>query len=100
MKTVLLILAAMSMGAVCALLIPSEFMLAPILGPFVFCILLGWYVAFQNKAVQVIPFRLFFWPWVNVTSPLRNSRAIRALYVSAAWGAGGCLGLLMQVASV
>ena len=99
MKTALLILAAMSMGVVCALLAPSEFMVVPILGPFVLCILLGWYVAFQNKAVQVIPFRLFFWPWINVTAPVRNSRALRALYASAAWGAGGCFGLLAQVAS-
>ncbi len=62
-------------------------------------ILLGWYVAFQSKAVQVVPFRLFFWSWINVTAPLRNSRALRALYASAAWGAGGCLGLLAQAAS-
>jgi hypothetical protein len=99
MKTVPLILAAMSMGAICALLFPSEIMLVPILGPFVLCILLGWYVAFQNKAVQLTPFRLFFWPSVNATAPLRNSRALLALYASAAWGAGGCLGLLAQVAN-
>lgn len=99
MKTVPLLLAVMSMGADCALLAPSEFVLVSILGPFVLCILLGWYVAFQSKAVQVIPFRLFFWSWINVTAPLRNSRALRALYASAAWGAGGCLGLLAQAAS-
>ena len=99
MKTALLILAAMSVGAICALLAPSEFALVPVLVPFVLCILLAWYVAFQNKAVQVTPFRLFFWPWVNMTAPLRNSRALRALYTSAALGAGGCLGLLAQVAS-
>ena len=99
MKRVLLILAAMSMGAICALLAPSEFVLASILVPFVLCIVLAWYVPFQNKAVQLTPFRLFFWPWVNMTAPLRNSRALWALYTFAALGAGGCLGLLAQVAS-
>jgi hypothetical protein len=92
-------LAAMSMGAISALLAPSEFVLALILVPFVLCILLAWYVAFQNKAMQVTPFRLFFWPWINMTGPLKNSRALWALYASAALGAGECLGLLAQVAS-
>jgi hypothetical protein len=99
MKTVLLILAAMSLGASWALLVPPELVLGPILVSFLLCIFLAWYVAFQNKAVQVTPFRLFFWPWVDVTAPLRNSRALRALYTSAAFGTGGCLGLLAQAAS-
>jgi hypothetical protein len=99
MKPVLLILAAMSVGAICALLAPSEFVLVPILVPLVLCILLAWYVAFQSKAVQLTPFRVFFWPWINTTAPLRNSRALWALYASAAFGVGGCLGLLAQVAN-
>lgn len=99
MKTALLILAAMSVGAACALLAPSEFVLVPILVPFAFCILLAWYVALESKAVKLTPFRLFFWPWVNMTAPLRSSRALWALYASAALGVGGCFGLLAQVAS-
>lgn len=97
MKNVLLILIAMCLGAIIALLIPSELALIPVLVPFILCIFLGWYVAFQNRAVQLTPFRLFFWPWVNVTAPLRTSGALRALYMSAGLAAGACLGLLLQV---
>ena len=99
MKTVLLILVAMLSGASWALLVPPELVLGSILVSFLLCILLVWYVAFQSKVVQVTPFRLFFWPWVDVTAPLGNSRALRVLYTSAAFGAGGCLGLLAQAAS-
>ena len=98
MKAVLLILATMSMGALCGLLVPSELVLVPVLVPFVLCILLAWYVAWQNKAVQIAPFRLFLWPWVNITAPLAKSRALWTLYASVAFAAGSCLGLLAQVA--
>ena len=99
MWTITSVLIAMMLGAVGAILTPSEFVLIPILVPFVLCIFLGWYVAFQNKAVQLTPFRLFFWPWVNVTASLRASRALQALYVCAALVAGACLGLLVLVAN-
>jgi hypothetical protein len=99
MWTITLVLVAMTLGAVGAMLIPSEFVLIPILVPFVLCIFLGWYVAFQNKAVQLTPFRLFLWPWVNVTASLRASRALQALYACAALVAGACLGLLVLVAN-
>jgi hypothetical protein len=99
MWTITLVLGAMTLGAVGAMLTPSEFVLIPILVPFVLCIFLGWYVAFQNKAVQLTPFRLFLWPWVNVTAPLRASRALRALYICAALVAGACLGLIAVVAN-
>ena len=99
MWTITLAFVAIAVGALGAMLIPSEFVLIPILVPFVLCILLGWYVAFQNKAVQLTPFRLFLWPWVNVTARLRASRALQALYVCAALVAGACLGLLVVVAN-
>jgi hypothetical protein len=65
MWMIMLVLVAMTLGALGAMLIPSELALVSILVPFVLCVLLGWYVAFQNKAVQLTPFRLFFWPWVT-----------------------------------
>jgi hypothetical protein len=99
MWTITLALVALAVGALGAMFIPSKFVLIPILVPFVLCILLGWYVAFQNKAVQLTPFRLLLWPWVNVTAPLRASRALQALYVCAALVAGACLGLLVLVAN-
>ena len=99
MWTIVLVLVAMTLGALGAMLIPSELVLVPIFVPFILCVLLGWYVAFQNKAVQLTPFRLFFWPWVNVTASLRASRALQALYVCAALVAGACLGLLVLVAN-
>ena len=99
MKTQFLVVGSMTVGAVSALLVPPQFVLAPILVPFIGCIILAWYVAFQNKAVQLTPFRLFFWPWANVTTPLRSSRPLQALCVSAGLVAGGCLGLLIQVAN-
>jgi hypothetical protein len=99
MRTITLSLVAIAVGALGAILIPSEFVLIPILAPFVLCILLAWYVAFQNKAVQPTPFRLFLWPWVNVTSPLKASRALQALYVCAALATGACLGVLVVVAN-
>jgi len=89
----------MSLGAVIAQLVPSELALIPILVPFAFCIFLGWYVAFQNNAVQITHFRLFLWPWVNATAPLRPSGPLRALYIAAGLAAGGCLGLLFHVAN-
>lgn len=99
MKTSFLVVVSMCVGVVSALLVPPQFVLVPILVPFVGCIILAWYVAFQNKAVQFAPFRLFFWPWVDFTTPLRSSRTLLALYASAGLVAGGCLGLLIQVAN-
>ena len=92
-------LVAMTAGVFGALLIPSEFVLVPILVPFVLCIILAWYVAFQSKAIQLTPFRLFFWPWVKVTAPLRKSRALQALHLCAAIAVGACLALLIKVAN-
>jgi hypothetical protein len=97
MKTVLLTFVAMLVGAACVLLAPSELVLVPVVAPFVLCILLAWYVAFQNKALRVTPVRWFSWPWVNTSAPLRRSRALWSLYASAAIGVGGCLGLLLHV---
>ena len=59
MRTPFLVVVSMFVGAVSALLVPPQFVLAPILVPFVGCIILAWYVAFQNKAMQLTPFRLF-----------------------------------------
>lgn len=100
MKTAVLILASMVVGGASALLVPPEFVLVPILVPFAFCIFLPWYIAFQSKAVRLAPFRLFFWPWVNLAAPLPGSRALQALCVSASLVAGGCLGLLVQVMNI
>jgi hypothetical protein len=97
MKTV--ILGAMSLGALAALFIPSEWVLVPILVPLILCIFLGWYITIQNGAVQLTPFRLFFWPWVNVTAPLKSSQALRALQTCAALVTGECVGLLIRVAN-
>jgi hypothetical protein len=96
MKTAALTLVSMLIGTVSVLLIPSEFVLAPILVPFAFCIALGWYLAFQNKAVQLTPFRVFFWPWVNLTASLRKSRAMQAFCVAAGLAVGGCLALIIR----
>jgi hypothetical protein len=99
MRKVVLVLAALTLGVLAALFVPSEFALAPILVPFILCIFLAWYVAFQSKAIQLTPFRLFFWPWVNITAPLKQSRALLALHLCAGLAAGACLGLLIQVAN-
>ena len=99
MKKAALIFGSIGVGAVCALLAPAEFILVPILTPFIACIVLAWVVAFQNKAVQITPFRLFFWPWVNITSGLQDSTAFRSLCACAGFAAGACVALLIQVAS-
>jgi hypothetical protein len=98
MRTIALLLAAMTLGVLGALFIPSEFALVPIVVPFALCIILGWYVAFQSKAIRLTPFRVFFWPWINVIAPLKESRALRALHLCVAFAAGACLGLLIHVA--
>jgi hypothetical protein len=94
-----LILIAMLLGVGAVLLVPPEFVLVLVLAPFALCIFLGWYVAFQNKAVQFTPFRLFFWPWINVTAPFRSSMALLALYMSAGVAVGSCLAILVRVAN-
>jgi len=99
LEAVLPKIVAMSVGAICVLLAPAELVLVPILVPLVLCILLAWYVAFQNEAAQVTPFRRFFWPWRNLTAPLRRSRALWALHASAAFAIGGCIALLAQAFS-
>lgn len=83
MKAVLPKFVAVAMGAICVLLAPAEFVLAPMLAPIVLCILLAWYVAPQNEAVQV----------------LRRSRALSALYAFAAFAVGAGIALLVRVAS-
>src|SRR4029453_11482910 len=99
MRTIVFLLAAMTLGVLGGLFGPLEFALVPILVPFALCIILGWYVALQSKAIQFTPFRLFSWPWVNVTAPLKKSRALQALHLCVAVAAGACLGLLIHVAN-
>jgi len=98
MRSSLLVLIAMSLGATGALLIPADRVLFAILPPFVMCLFLSWYVAFENKAVKLTPFRWLFWPWIELTTPVRRSRALLALFASAGFGAGGCLVLIVRVA--
>ena len=97
MRTFISLLVAMAAGILGALFIPPEFVLIPLLVPLVLCIILAWYVAFQSKAIQLSPFRVFFWPWV--TAPLRTSPALQALRLCAAIAAGACLALLIKVAN-
>jgi hypothetical protein len=92
---IIAVLFAVVLGMVGVRLIPENLVLVPIVAPFVLCIFLAWYVAFQNKAVRLTPFRLFMWPWVDVTTPLKGSRALRALYLCAALAMGACVGLLI-----
>lgn len=96
MKVAVLTLVSVLIGAVNVLLIPSEFVLVPILAPFALCIALGWYLAFQNKAVQLTPFRVLFWPWVNLTATLQRSRAMQAFCIAAGLAVGACLALIIR----
>jgi hypothetical protein len=96
MKRVVVI-CALVLGGVAAVVVPSDWVLLVVLPPFVACIVLGWYVAFKSNAVQLRPFRLFFWPSVDITAPVKQSRALLALGAAAAFVAGSCLGLLLQV---
>ena len=99
MRKVVFILVALTLGVLGGTFHPPQFALAPVLVPFILCILLAWYAAFQSKAIQLTPFRLFFWPWVNITAPLKQSRALLALHLCVALAVGACLGLLIQVAN-
>ena len=96
MRTSILVLASIALGVIGAVVVPSEFMFVPILVPFAFCVALAWFVAFSSKAIQLTPVRLFAWPFVNLTGSLKPSRALKALYASAAFLAGACFTLLIR----
>ena len=96
MKLVVVI-CALVLGGVAGVVVRLDWVLLVILPPFVACIFLGWYVAFESNAVQLRPFRLFFWPGVDITAPVKQSRALLALGAAAAFVAGFCLGLLLRV---
>jgi hypothetical protein len=90
-------ISALLFGGIAAYLVPSDWVWLLVLPPFLACITLGWFIIFQNKAIQVRPFRLFFWPLINITAPMRQSKALYALLAAAAFAAGSCFGLLLQV---
>lgn len=95
--TAVVVMGSLLLGCIAALIMPSGWEFFLVLPPFVACIFLGWFIIFQNKAIQFRPFRLFFWPLINVTSPVRQSIARDALFATAAFVAGSCVGLLIMV---
>ena len=97
--TTAIILGALLLGCFAAFFVQPGWELVLILPPFIACICLGWLLIFQNKAINFRPFQIFFWPHINITSPVHGSRARTALFVAAAFVAGSCLGLLIRVQS-
>lgn len=90
-------LGALLLDGIAAFVVPPGWELVLILPPFIACIGLGWFIIFQNKAIQFRPSRLFFWPLINITAPVRQSNALLSLFAASAFVAGSCLGLLIRV---
>jgi hypothetical protein len=57
-----IVVGALLFGGIAGLFVPPGWELLLILPPFIACIGLGWYIIFQNKAIQFRPFRIFFGP--------------------------------------
>ena len=95
-----ILISALLLGAVAAYVVPSDLVLLLILPPLIACIILGWVITFESKAVKFRPFRLFFWPHINISAPVQQSKSLRALQAAAAFAAGSCLGILLQVKDI
>jgi hypothetical protein len=95
-KIVVLCLCAFVIGGALVWVVPPAWTLALIAAPFITCIGLSLYVAFENGAFDRNRFSIFFGAFKPFT-PVRSSRAFRGLLACGCLIAGVCLALLVKM---